>query len=132
MIRKIFQLILLPLFIPLRLLYADILNKNPANVIYGWYRNKKDFDAIDEGNIPDENEYRFKTWKEWQRGAEEECTRWKAIGTPFIKVIIRPQPLFRWLRENQLANTSANRELYIRHVFDKACDEGFEPAKRKV
>ncbi len=131
MIRKLFQLILLPLFIPLRLLYADML-RQPSNVLYAWYRSKKDFDAINESSQPEEDEYRLKTWHEWQEGAEEECAKWKALGTPFIKVIVRPQPLLRWLRENQLANTSGNRELYIKHVFDKACDEGFEPARKKA
>ncbi len=123
MIRSLLQLLLLPLFIPLRFLYANVLRLQFATVLYSWCPNKKEFDAI---TIDDNTSGTKKSWEEWQDSAiamEASCKKNKQV---FIKVIIRSAPLRQWLKSNQLDNNSDNRERYIQHVYNTACKQGIE------
>ena len=123
MIRRVLQLLLLPLFIPLRLVYADILRMQNATILYSWYRNKKEYEAT---SIGDDSPEGNKSWEQWQEDAkamEDRCNKQKQT---FIKVIIRPEPLRRWLKANQLANSSESRERYIQEVYQVACARGIE------
>ena len=123
MIRRILQLLFLPLFIPLRFIYADILRMQSATILYAWYRNQKEYDDLSKD---DETQGIHKNWKEWLEDAEAMEAGCKAKKQNFIKVIIRPEPLRRWLKANQLTNDADNREFYIDHVYKAACKQGIE------
>ncbi|OED49841.1 hypothetical protein ACH42_01610 [Endozoicomonas sp. (ex Bugula neritina AB1)] len=130
MIRGILQLLLLPLYIPFRLLYANVLRLQYAKVLYSWYRNKKEFDAV---SIDNETPGTLKTWEQWQEGAkemEEDCAKRNQV---FVKIVVRPEPLRQWLKENQLDNSAENRERYIHEVYKVACEQGIElPGRRSL
>lgn len=127
MILRILQLLLLPLFLPLRFIYADILRMQYATILYAWYRNKKEYDDLSKD---DETPGIHKNWNEWLEDAEVMEANCKTKKQKFIKVMVRPEPLRQWLKTNRLTNSADNRELYINHVFQTACEQGVE-LKRK-
>ena len=128
-IRGLLQLLLLPVYIPLRLLYVNILARD-ATILYSWYRNRKDYEAIIHASEDDPDT--SKTWKEWCDGAEKMEEACHLKKQRFIKVIVRPTPLYRWLEKHHLDNHSANRERYINAVYQEACKRGIELGPSKI
>ncbi|MFK0572231.1 hypothetical protein [Endozoicomonas sp.] len=124
MIRRILQLIFLPLFIPLKILYADILAIQSATILYTWYRNRKEFDEV--GRTCEEDHSNKKTWEVWLEDAEDYQADCQKRNQPFLKIIVKPKPLLRWLNEQGLANNSGNREHYAQAVFQEICEAGIQ------
>lgn len=127
MIRALLQLIFLPVFIPMKLLYGNILAMNSATVLYTWYRNRQEFEEV--GRTCEEDLENRKSWEQWRIGAEHFRADCLKRGQPFVKVIVKPKPLLRWLNEQNLANNSGNRELYAEAVYKEACEAGIQPVK---
>ncbi|WP_419833548.1 hypothetical protein [Endozoicomonas atrinae] len=127
MIRVLLQLVFLPVFIPIRLLYGNILAMNSATILYTWYRNRQEFEEI--SRTCEEDPENSKTWEQWRIGAEQFRADCLKRGQPFVKVIVKPKPLLRWLNEQSLANNSDNRALYAEAVYKEACEAGIQPGK---
>ncbi|PVZ68919.1 hypothetical protein DC094_11750 [Pelagibaculum spongiae] len=115
---------MLPLYIPLRFLYANKIQA-PINILYTCYRNKKEYDAIIANSTTEELK-NLKSWEEWQHRAKAAEAEYSNEKHQFIKVIIRPIPLQQWLISQQLENNCDNRERYVEHVFNIACQQGIE------
>ncbi|MFK0572857.1 hypothetical protein [Endozoicomonas sp.] len=81
-----------------------------ATILYTWYRSRKEFNEV--GRTCEEDPSNKKTWEQWLEGAGDYQADCQKRNQPFVKIIVKPRPLLRWLNEQGLANNCDNRERY--------------------
>ena len=119
---RIIRFLLLPLKGVIIFFYPELGLRGYA-VQYTWYQTKAEYDQIMRSNKIDSDEV-LKTYEEWKAGADETLQQFSDSGIFFLKIIVKPKSLRKWLYRYGLENTRENRQNYVLAIYAEISAHG--------